>query len=133
VNAAPAVGEIAPVAMHNPRKATVVALLAGGVIDACPSMLMRIGNRSWSEGQHRIDRSDRKRPSEVTSIPLWAGADPPLHIAKVAELVATATCRMEAALLQLDHVLALAALLPSATPGQIHEKLDVWVAGHRSL
>jgi hypothetical protein len=125
VNAAPAIGEVAPGALHDPRKAMIVAFLAGGVVDTCPPMAMLIGHWSWSE---RSERSDGKRPSEVVFVPLWAGASLPLDTAEVAEFVATAACHVETALLQLDHVLALAALLPFATPGEIHEELDVWIA-----
>jgi hypothetical protein len=99
---------------------------------------------------HGNDSCCGKRASEIVLVPLRASASLPPNTAEVAELVLASTSKhvstsaehiwkcwnlrhVEAALLELDHVLTLGALLPSATLGDIHEKLDKGVAWAQTL
>jgi hypothetical protein len=111
-----------------------VAVLTGGVVGTFPVVLMHSWNGSWN-GNWSESRnwSDRKRLSEVGFVPLRAGAGLPNDSTKVTELMLTATSHVETAVGQLNHVLALGALLPFATPGEVHEELNVWVARAQAL
>ena len=126
MNTTPAACEVALGASHDPRKVVSSTVLTDDVVNTGPVMFMLIedGSRSGDVG----DRSGRNRASEVVLIPLWTGAGLPLHTTEVAEFVVTEACHMEAAVCELDHVVALGALLPLAALGNVHEELDVRIA-----
>lgn len=139
-DAAPAPIDVAHLAAHGELEVIGVAALTSSTVDTSPNMSVRSSRSISGNGCQRLIG---ERASQVVLIPLRACALRPLYATKVAELVATSASRqvsnrhtrnqvtlrhMKAALVELDHVLALCALLPHATPSNVHEELNMRIA-----